>query len=70
MRPLAEEVTSIVRLKLKNLDPSRPDEELDASAALITQMASALMLSSALPPTDESHPPTIHDLAWVWPRLL
>ncbi|TFD87012.1 TetR family transcriptional regulator [Cryobacterium lactosi] len=70
MLPLADEVQSIVKLKLKDLDPNRSDGELDTSAALITQMASALMLSSALPATDGSSPRTVHDLAWIWHRLL
>ncbi|WP_130178550.1 TetR/AcrR family transcriptional regulator [Cryobacterium sp. SO1] len=70
MLPLADEVQSIVKLKLRDLDPNRSEDELDTSAALITQMASALMLSSALPPTDGSSPRTVHDLAWIWHRLL
>lgn len=70
MRPLAEEVQSIIRLKLTDLEPDRPAEDIDASAALITQIASTLMLTSALPQPDGSPSPTIHDLAWIWPRLL
>jgi len=70
LRPLADEVRGIVRLKLAGLDPRRADTDLDVAAALITQMASSLMLTSALPSVDGAPAPSIHDLAWVWDRLL
>lgn len=55
---------------LTDLAPDRSREELHTSAVLITQIASALMLTSALPSLDGSPTPTVHDLAWIWPRLL
>lgn len=70
MRPLADEVQSIILLKLTDLAPDRSREELHTSAAVITQIVSALMLTSALPSLDGSPTPTVHDLAWIWPRLL
>lgn len=70
MRPLADEVQSIITLKLADIAPDRTREELNTSAALITQIASGLMLTSALPRLDNSPIPTLQDLTWIWPRLL
>lgn len=70
MRPLADEVQSIITLKLNDLAPDRSPQELNSSAALITQIASTLMLTSALPGLENSPTPTLHDLTWIWPQLL
>lgn len=70
LRPLADEVQSIITLKLTDIAPDRTREELHTSATLITQIASGLMLTSALPRPDQPLAPSIQDLAWVWPRLL
>lgn len=70
LRPLAEDVRGIVVLKLRDLDPARPPGEIDASAGLITQIASSLMLNSALQSATEPPAPTVRDLEWVWDRLL
>src|SRR5689334_942944 len=52
--PLAEEVRTIVRLKLAAVGPDEPAARLDASAALITRIASALLLQPRLPGDPES----------------
>lgn len=70
MRPLADEVQSIITLKLTDIAPDRTREDLNSSAALITQIASGLMLTSALPHPDHLPVPSIQDLAWIWHRLL
>ncbi|WP_208096689.1 TetR/AcrR family transcriptional regulator [Paenarthrobacter sp. MSM-2-10-13] len=70
LMPLADEVRTIIRLKLETLDPKRSPGELDASAGLITQMASSLMLSRARPTEGNSAPASLRDLTWIWDRLL
>lgn len=65
--PLAEEVRGIVRLKLASLGPDEPEETLDASAALVTRIASSLVLQPRLPGDGDS---PLDDLRWVWDRLI
>lgn len=68
LRPLADEIRSIVRLKLGDLGPEETPARLDSSAALITQMAAALMLRPKAPDTES--PVSLDELKWVWPRLI
>lgn len=65
--PLAQEVREIVRLKLAALGPDESRERIEASATLITRIASALLLAPRLPGDDG---PPLGDLEWVWGRLL
>jgi len=65
--PLAEEVRSIIRLKLAALGPDVPAQRLDASAALITRIASSLILQPRLPGDPDS---PLEELRWVWELLI
>lgn len=67
LRPLADEVAGIVRLKLRSLDPGADDERIEATALLVTQIASALLLR---PRSELEQGPVLEPLRWVWDRLL
>lgn len=70
LRPIAEEVRGIVLLKLKDLGPERPSDDLEFAASLITQMASSLLLTTALPTNDGPMSRPLEGLSWIWDRLL
>lgn len=65
--PVAEEVRAIIRLKLAALGPNETPERLDASAALITRIASSLLLQPRLP--GDNNPP-LEELRWIWEQLI
>ncbi|MDR6970018.1 helix-turn-helix domain-containing protein [Leifsonia shinshuensis] len=65
--PLAGEIRGIIRLKLSSLGADRSPEQLDSSAALITRIASSLLLERRLPGDDAA---PVQQLAWVWDRML
>lgn len=66
LRPLALEVQGIVRLKLQAIEPDMDDADLDVASALITQLASTLLLQADT--TGEGSP--LDTLRRVWGRLL
>lgn len=67
LMPLAEEVRSIIRLKLASLSTDESPEDLDESAALITRIASSLILQPRIQDDTDAH---LEHLRWVWGRLL
>lgn len=66
LRPLAAEVQGIVRLKLQAIEPDMDDTDLDAAAALVTLLASTLLLQGTTP----GQAPPLGPLRRVWDRLL